>query len=805
LREDGTYRIASDLREICLFSAHNLLIDPPFSKLDLISCRNLLIYLNSDLQNRIIPLFHYALNHNGYLFLGTSENVTAHTRLFAPLAKGQRIFHRRAHLERQVPQFPLTAPETSRSIAPRITRRGTVVEPSVRAAAERQVLDLFSPAYVVVNSDGDVLQASGRTGKYLELPSGTPDTNVFNMARAGLRLDLRTALHKATSTGQPAARLNVILGVNGGRQEVDIRVQPLPFETPPETVYLIVFQDRGPVDAGLPLEELPADDVEGTTVRQLEIELRATKDRLQTATEELESSNEELKSGNEELQSTNEELQSTNEELQTSKEELQSINEELQTVNSELNARVEELSRANNDMSNLLESTQIATVFLDRTLAVKSFTPAAKDVFRLVESDAGRPIMHVRARFDWPSLQDDAERVLRTLTRIERHVSSTDSDTRYIMRMLPYRTSDNVINGIVLTFTDITQISEAEAQIVKLTADLRARISELETLLELVPAGVMISDDGAGVLINNYGARLLGQTASSRGLTAPAPFRLIEAETELAREDQPLERARRTGEPVPGWQGRLVNGSGQGVHVMISATPLFGDDHTVRGAIAAIVDITAHKQAEEHQRLLLDELQHRVKNILATVGSLASRMARTSRTVEEFQTAFLERIGSMGRIHDLLVQSAWKGASLQSLVEVAVEPFTGPGGKNVVLTGPNVTLSADPAGTIGMVLNELATNASKYGALSVAEGSVDVAWQLIQGTGEQKVQLTWVEKNGPAVRPDSGAGFGTALITRSVEYELQGSASLTFAAEGLRCTIEFPLAQNSSSIAEEEP
>jgi two-component system CheB/CheR fusion protein len=373
------------------------------------------------------------------------------------------------------------------------------------------------------------------------------------------------------------------------------------------------------------------------------------------------------------------------------------------------------------------------------------------------------------------------------------------------MRMLPYRTADDVINGIVLTFTDVTQISQAEVQIAKLTADLRKRISELETLLELVPAGVMISDDGAGVLINNYGARLLGQTSGSPGLTTPVPFRLIEGETELAREDRPLERARRTGEPVPGWQGRLVNGSGQGVHVMISATPLFGDNHTVRGAIAAIIDITAHKQAEEHHRLLLDELQHRVKNILATVGSLAARMARTSRTVEEFHSAFLERIGSMGRVHDLLVEGAWKGASLQALIKVAVEPFTGHNGTNVVLSGPEVTLSADTAATLGTVLNELATNASKYGALSVAEGSVDVAWQVIRGTGEPKVQLTWVEKNGPAVRPDSAAGFGTALITRSVEYELHGSASLMFAAEGLQCTIEFPLAQNSRHIAEEEP
>jgi two-component system CheB/CheR fusion protein len=630
LREDGTYRIGSDLREICLFSVHNLLRDPPFSKLDLISCRNLLIYLGGELQGRIIPLFHYALNQNGFLLLGTSENVTRHSRLFGPVDKKHRIFRRRAHMERQVPEFPLTALDSRHHRPPRHPRHDVVVEPSLKTVAERQLIDQFAPAYVVVNAEGDALHSSGRTGKYLELLPGAPDLNIFNMARPGLRLELRAALHKATGAGRTAVRSKVMLGINGGRQEINLSVQSLEFESPPDRLYMIVFQEIGPIAPPSDVETLSNDQVEGGTLHQLEEELRTTRERLQTTTEELESSNEELKSGNEELQSINEELQSANEELETSKEELQSINEELQTVNAELNARVEELSRANNDMNNLLESTQIATVFLDRTLAVKSFTPAAKDIFRLVESDAGRPIMHVRARFDCDTLREDAERVLRTLSRIERPVQSNENDTRYIMRMLPYRTADNVINGVVLTFTDVTDISAAEAQIARLTADLHARITELETLLDLVPVGVMLADERAGVLINTYGGRLLGKEDSSRGLTPlPAPYRLFEGDRELAAEDYPLQRARRTGRAVPQWQGRLETAGGHSTHVMISATPLFGDDGHVRGAIAAIVDMTAHKQAEDHQKLLLSELQHRVKNILATVSSLASRMSKS--------------------------------------------------------------------------------------------------------------------------------------------------------------------------------
>jgi two-component system, chemotaxis family, CheB/CheR fusion protein len=560
LREDGTYRIAGDLREICLFSLHNLLRDAPFSKLDLISCRNLLIYLSTELQDRVIPLFHYALAQNGYLFLGTSENVTRHSRLFLTIDKTHRIFRRRAHHDRRIPEFPLTAPDASRRATPLAANRTATAEPTLKVTAERQLLDRFAPAFAVINAEGDLLQSSGRTGKYLELPPGAPDTNIFSMARPGLRLELRAALHRATGSGQLAVQSKVSVVANGGRQEIDLYVQPLSFGSSPDPLYMVVFQDLGGIKPPLDMEAATPDDIKETNVWQLEAELRATKERLQTTTEELESSNEELKSSNEELQSINEELQSTNEELETSKEELQSINEELQTVNSELNARVEELSRANNDMTNLLESTQIATIFLDRTLAVRSFTPAAKDVFRLVESDVGRPVMHVRSRFDSETLQEDAERVLRTLATTERQVSSNENDTRYMMRMLPYRTADNVINGVVLTFTDVTRITAAEARIEELARDLRARIDELEAMVDLIPVGIMIvaNDGGPEIMINAYGSRLLGAEERHRGLKpAVMPIRLFENGEELPRERQPIERAVRTGETVSTWQGCL--------------------------------------------------------------------------------------------------------------------------------------------------------------------------------------------------------------------------------------------------------
>ena len=424
-----------------------------------------------------------------------------------------------------------------------------------------------------------------------------PSNNLFGMARRSLRLDLRAAFHKAASSGEVARQSNVSVGTNGGRQMIDLVVQPIRAANEQELVYMVIFQDIGVIKppVGEPEAGQSKEEIESTTVRELEAELRATKERLQTATEELESSNEELKSSNEELSSINEELQSANEELETSKEELQSINEELQTVNAELKARVDELSRANSDIANLLESTQIATIFLDRQLAIKSFTPAAKEVFRLVESDAGRPISHVRSRLKLDTIEEDAERVLRTLATVEKRVESGDSEARYMMRIMPYRTVDNVIAGIVITFLDVTKITAAEDRISTLTRDLHQRIENLEVVLDLVPAGIfMLKTDGQKriVEINRHAARLVGQ-AEHKGLRElTAQYRIFERDRELAPAEQPLLRAGRAGETVPEFKGRLVRADGSAIDVIMSATPLFDGNSEPRGAIVCMLDLS---------------------------------------------------------------------------------------------------------------------------------------------------------------------------------------------------------------------
>jgi two-component system CheB/CheR fusion protein len=808
VREDGSYRVTAELREICLFSVHNLLQQPPFSRLDLISCRNLLIYLGPELQNRVIPLFHYALRNSGYLFLGTSENVTQHARLFATIDRANRVFQRRPQAGRVLPEIPLMSPYALRR--PTADQGGPApAEGGPGAWAGRQVLERYAPAYVVINAEGDVLFASRRTGKYLELPAGSPRNNIFDMARPGLRIDLRAAVHKVAGGKHVVVHSHVTVGTNGGRQTIDLIVHPQRRDGAQEAIFLVVFQDIGGIEpvpnagpAGTP------EEIESANLRQLEAELQETRQRLQSNAEDLESSNEELKSGNEELSSMNEELQSANEELGTSKEELQSTNEELHTVNAELKMRVDELSRANSDLSNLMASTQIATVFLDRDLAVMSFTPAAKDVFHLIESDVGRPIAHVRPRFGLDTLEEDAERVLRTLSEIERPVSSNDGKARYIMRILPYLFANNVIGGVVITFVDITRITAAEARVGLLIQDLRNRTENLTAVLDLIPVGILAVETGdrEHVLVNRYVMGLLGERDEQKGLRlAAASIRLLQGDRELLRAEQPQQRAARTGEAIASFEARLLRADGKAVDVLLSATPLFDEEHKPRGAIAAIVDISGRKRAEVAQDALLHELQHRVKNILATVIALAKLLFKRSSSLEGFYQPFMGRMTAMSSMHALLSQRNWLGADLRDLIGTILAPYVGAGMSNIVIKGPEMLLRPRAVSPLGMVVHELATNAAKYGALSSDAGVVEVSWRVTSTSADERVSLAWVERNGPRVEPPQTDGFGTNLIKRSVEYELEGTATLKFEPEGLRCDIDFPVPERGEAEIGIEP
>nr|WP_315243104.1 chemotaxis protein CheB [uncultured Albidiferax sp.] len=531
---DGSaYRVHKGIRDMLVFSEHDLVKDPPFSKLDLVSCRNLLIYMGAELQRKVLALFHYALLPGGMLFLGSSETVGELADLFAVVDRKSKAYQRkedfqgaqRAALGRFLP------PVTTRDVAlpPVIDKMTHPMKLSLRTLTEQTLLHRLAPAAVLVNGQGDILYLHGRTGMYLEpAPGEAGINNIVKMAREGLRRELTTVLHKATVSKAPVQVLNLRVKTNGHFTLVNLAVCPVAAGVPSalESALYLVVLEVATVQEVLEPPPPPATSLDSQRqIAELNEELQAKEEYLQAANEELETSNEELKSSNEEMQSVNEELQSTNEELETSKEELQSINEELATVNTELQTKVVDLSRANNDMNNLLAGTGIGTIFVDHGLRILRFTPAATLIINLILSDVGRPVGHIASNLlGYDRLVADVQAVLKNLQPIEAHVETLDHK-HYTMRILPYRTLDNVIEGVVITFVEITEIVRAREALRKANALLRLAVVVRDAF-----DAITVQDLDGRILAWNPGAeRLYGWTEAEalqvniRDLLPPGP------------------------------------------------------------------------------------------------------------------------------------------------------------------------------------------------------------------------------------------------------------------------------------------
>jgi len=481
-KEEHGYRVRKEIRELVIFAPQNLILEPPFTKLDILSCRNLLIYLTPDVQKKLIPLFHYSLNPGGILFQGSAETIGDFTKLFTPLVGKSRIFRRSESILRPeqivFPSSFSAGPATGSEV-----RLATKPPSSLQSLADELVLQRYAPPAVLTNDTGDIFYVSGRTGKYLEPAAGKANWNLFAMAREGLRYELTRAFAEALRQKESVALHGLKLGANGGALYVDVTIQRLAEPESLRGLVMIVFTDTAapaPVHASGRSAKSPA---RSPRLDELEQELLRVRGEARATHEEMQTSQEELRSANEELQSTNEELQSTNEELTTSKEEMQSMNEELQTVNTELQAKVDELSRASNDMKNLLDSTDIATLFLDKELNVRRFTPQTTKIIKLIAGDAGRPITDLASELCYPQLSDDAREVLRKLAAVEKPIGTRDGRW-FTVRIMPYRTQDDRIDGVVITFANITGAKALEAKLRKNQSVLERHVTRQSTELK---------------------------------------------------------------------------------------------------------------------------------------------------------------------------------------------------------------------------------------------------------------------------------------------------------------------------------
>jgi two-component system, chemotaxis family, CheB/CheR fusion protein len=650
--EAASYVVNKEVRDMCIFSAHSVIRDPPFSRMDLVSCRNLLIYLKMELQDNVLPAFHYALKSGGYLFLGPAESASRHADLFSALDKKHGVFQRRSVMNQNV-RIPSWfaknhghAPEAAKEANVRKDQR-------LWSQIETRVMESFAPAHIVVGTEGDIVYYSSRTGTYLEPQVGSPSRQLLAMVRKGLRLELRAALREAAETQKTVVRERVDVELDDRVQLIRLTVQPM-IEPAQEPLYLVVFAELGPP---ISHEEAAQHRPAGAPgdVSSLEAELKETRDRLQTTIEEYETALEEVKSGNEELVSVNEELQSTNEELETSKEELQSVNEELNTVNQELASKVDELHQSNADLRNLFESTEIATVFLDRFMVIRTYTPAARSIFNLISADRGRPITDIAQRLESVDLRGDIQQVLDEGKPLERSVRSGDGDTHYLMRILPYRTVDDAMDGVLMTFVNVSEVVAAE-----------------------------------------------------------------------------------------------------------------------------------------EQRMLVAELNHRVRNMLQVVIGLAHQTLHRSADLAAFDKAFMGRMQALARAYALLSRESWRRVSISDLIANQLAAFASEGARCSV-QGDAVELNSSAALALGLVVYELATNATKYGSLSVPSGRVDVSWKMQQdGQSEPTLAVHWVESGGPEVRPPTHSGFGSELLNRQLSYELKGEAAIEFHKAGVQATLNFP-------------
>jgi two-component system CheB/CheR fusion protein len=593
-KEGDSYRIRREIREMILFACHNFIKDPPFSHLDIVSCRNVLIYLNNSAQERVMETFHFALNPGGFLFLGSSESADNASDLYSTYNREYHIFQKRQITSSRVYPVPQSIPslkfeqtEKPASVMEKIQRRN---ESITFGELHQRLLEQFAPPSLVVNEEYDIVHLSERAGRYLHVTGGEPSQNLLKLVRPELRLELRSALYQAVQRHTAVEARGLKVTVDDRTETINIMVRPVLNITDVARGYILVLFERVAEEPGTNDVVASSDE---PLARQLEEELIRLKGQLRDSNEQHEFQAEELKASNEELQAMNEELRSTAEELETSREELQSIIEELETVNQELKVKVEETTLTSNNLQNLINSVDIGTVFLDRSLRVAFFTPSARDLFNLIPTDFGRPLSDITGKLDYDPLGTDVEQVLTKLQSLEREVKTTEGNV-YLMRILPYRTSEDRINGVVVTFINVTSRKKAEDA-------LRASEERMRMIIESAKDHAIFTIGlDRQIKTWNTGAEAITGYSEKEIIDQPADVLFLPEDCQNGVPQYEIQKAREHGfAENERWHlrkdGSKFFGSG-------TVRPLHDDTSVIKGFVKIMRDLTKSKMAEEALR-----------------------------------------------------------------------------------------------------------------------------------------------------------------------------------------------------------
>jgi two-component system, chemotaxis family, CheB/CheR fusion protein len=582
-KEDNGYRIGKGIRDRVIFSTQNVITDPPFSRIDLLCCRNLLIYLEADLQKQLLQRFHYSLNPDGFLFLGNSESIGKAGHLFGVLDRKHKIYQRKeGEFTGQIQHKPRSTKHKTYILSEPATNLGRPRSAVLREFVEKELLGSHTPACVIADKKHNILYIHGRTGKYLEPRPGEPHNNLVLMAREGLKTQLATALYNAASSGQTVRQSGIQVRTNGGYQPVNIIVKKVPPLSGFADLLMVVFEDvmTAPGQTRpIRYDDQPVDE----RVAELERSLLEKDEHLNAIIDELEKANQDLKSANEELQSYNEEMQSTNEELETSKEELQSINEELTTINTELQNKNEELNRTNNDIHNLLDSTDIATILLDMDLCIRRFTPPVRQIYNLLPNDTGRSISHFESKLSYDRLLEDIRDVINSLS--PKTIESQAKDgSWYLVHIKPYRTVDRVVDGAVLTFVDISEQKQTD------------HLRRMVTILHDSNDAITVQDFGGKILAWNRGAVQMYGWSEDEALDMSV--------LDITPEHKHLEtidlyKRLQRGESIRSYETQRRRRDGQVIDVWMTLTALVGEDERPVGVASTERDITERKQTQQ--------------------------------------------------------------------------------------------------------------------------------------------------------------------------------------------------------------